>query len=296
MPHKFQIAKPENFNFGECLWFLDRNFDDCMHKADSSSVTKLLHLQQEPFLLRITEQGSRLQVEVLAGKTSLADEEAMMSYLTEWLDLKRDILPLKELIVCDPQLKSLVEKYWGLRLISIPDLFEALCWSIIGQQINLKFAYKLKRRLVEAVGDSLMHQGATYHAFPTPRQVLKLSVDEMKQMQFSTQKAHYLLAVSKAFIADEMSREKLSQLADTPQIISQLTALKGIGEWTANYVAMKCLRRMDAVTYSDAGLLNGFKKLKNLDAKPERNELQAFFSQFPGWEAYVVFYIWRSLS
>lgn len=296
MPHKFQIAKPDNFNFSECLWFLDRNFDDCMHKTDSASVTKLLHLQQEPFLLRIAEEGSYLQVEVLAGKSSGADEEAIAIYLTEWLDLKRDILPLKELAACDPQLKSLVEKYWGLRLISIPDLFEALCWSIIGQQINLKFAYKLKRRLVEAVGDSLIHRGKTYHVFPAPGQVMKLSVDDMKQMQFSTQKAHYLIAVSRAFIEGEITREKLFQLADTAQIISQLTALKGIGEWTANYVAMKCLRRMDAITYTDAGLLNGFKKLKNIEVKPARSELESFFSQFPGWEAYVIFYIWRSLS
>ena len=296
MLHKFQIAKPHNFNFSECLWFLDRNFDDCMHKADAISVTKLLHLQQEPFLLRIAEEGGHLQVEVLAGNASGANEEAMVDYLTGWLDLKRDILPLKELAACDPQLKDLVERYWGLRLISIPDIFEALCWSIIGQQINLKFAYRLKRRLVEAVGDSLIHQGKRYHLFPTPGQVVKLTVDEMKQMQFSTQKAHYLIAVSRAFMEGEISWEKLSRLADTEEIIDQLKALKGVGEWTANYVAMKCLRRMDAVTYTDAGLLNGFKMLKHRDVKPERNELEAFFSQFPDWEAYVVFYIWRSLS
>ena len=294
MPPDCTIPLPDHFSFKECLWFLDRGFDDCLHKVRDGSVTKLLRIgSQRHSLLRITENGVALEVEVLTGG---AGKDEVADFVTEWLDLGRDITPLRTLAGADPQLLSLVEKYWGLRIISIPDLFEVLCWSIIGQQINLKFAYKLKRALVEAVGESIQFDGETYHVFPTPRQVLQLTFDDLKGMQYSTQKARYLHIVAEEFLAGSLSKEKLQAMPTTKEMLDCLMAVKGVGEWTANYAAMKCLRRPDAITYGDAGLLNGYKALKGLDSKPTRGDLEGFFKQFPGWEAYVVFYIWRSLS
>ncbi|WP_339812423.1 DNA glycosylase [uncultured Imperialibacter sp.] len=294
MPLSLSIPTPENFSFKECLWFLDRGFDDCLHKVKGGSVTKLLRIGgQGHSLLSISESDGALRVDLLKGE---ARESEIVSYITEWLHLKGDVAPLKAIARQDADLEQLVEKYWGLRLISIPDLFEVLCWSIIGQQINLTFAYKLKRSLVEAVGESETYEGETYHVFPTPKQVLKLSFDDLKGMQYSSQKARYLHIVAEAFLAGEVSVEKLSLLESTPEMLKCLMSLKGVGEWTANYVAMKCLRRADAITYGDAGLLNGYKQLKGLDRKPTREELEDFFRQFPGWEAYIVFYIWRSLA
>ncbi|WP_416865324.1 MAG: DNA-3-methyladenine glycosylase family protein [Imperialibacter sp.] len=294
MPLSLSISIPENFSFKECLWFLDRGFDDCLHKVQGGSVTKLLRIGSHGrSLLRISESEDALRVDLLKGE---ARKSEIIDYITEWLHLGGDVAPLKAIARRDADLEQLVEKYWGLRLISIPDLFEVLCWSIIGQQINLTFAYKLKRSLVEAVGESETYEGETYHVFPTPKQVLKLSFDDLKGMQYSSQKARYLHIVAEAFLAGEVSVEKLSLLESTPEMLKCLMSLKGVGEWTANYVAMKCLRRPDAITYGDAGLLNGYKQLKGLDRKPTREELEDFFRQFPGWEAYIVFYIWRSLA
>jgi DNA-3-methyladenine glycosylase II len=294
MPLSLSIPIPENFSFKECLWFLDRGFDDCLHKVQDGSVTKLLRIgYQGHSLLSISESDGALRVDLLKGE---ARESEIVSYITEWLHLEGNVAPLKAIARQDADLEQLVEKYWGLRLISIPDLFEVLCWSIIGQQINLTFAYKLKRSLVEAVGESETYEGEVYHVFPTPGQVLRLSFEDLKAMQYSTQKARYLHIVAEAFLAGEISVEKLSLMESTPEMLKSLMNLKGVGEWTANYVAMKCLRRPDAITYGDAGLLNGYRQLKGLDRKPTREELEDFFRQFPGWEAYIVFYIWRSLA
>lgn len=296
MQHDLLIPKPADFSFTECLWFLDRGYDDCLHRVHGPAVIKLLPAECGPFLMRLSDAGPHLRIEVLGGSTASANPEGLRAYVTEWLDLNRDIGPLRTLAAADPVFSRLVAAYWGLRLISIPDLFEALCWSIIGQQINLSFAYRLKRRLVEEAGFGIEHDGHTYHHFPKPEQVLGIPLERMKELQFSTQKARYLHAVAAAFLEGKLSRDMLLQKQDTAEVIDALTQLNGIGEWTANYVAMKCLRRMDAVTYTDAGLLNGYRKLKGLDAKPPRRELENFFSKFAGWEAYVVFYIWRSLS
>lgn len=294
MPPDLRIPLPKDFSFKECLWFLDRGFDDCLHKVEGGSVIKLLRMGDGGHsLLRMKEKEGVLLVEKLAGDAS---ERQVITFVTEWLDLDRDISPFRQAASSDPDLQSLVDRYWGLRLISIPDLFEVLCWSIIGQQINLTFAYKLKRALVEAAGEKVVHNSETYHVFPTPEQLLAVSFDQLKGMRYSTQKARYLHIVAEAFAEGSMSHQELARLETTQEVVQALMQLKGVGEWTANYVAMKCLRRPDAITYGDAGLLNGYKALKHMDRKPSRQELQAFFRQFPGWEAYIVFYIWRSLS
>jgi len=293
MPLRTQLQTPENFNFREILWFLDRGFDDCLHKVNDETVTKLLRIDGELCLFKLACEKRELTIEVLSGNPSPASVKA---YISEWLDLEKDIAPFKEIASRDPDLLALVEKYWGLRLISIPDLFEVLCWSIIGQQINLTFAYKLKRQLVEASGQKLSWEGDEYHVFPTPARLSELSFGDLKGMQYSAQKANYLLETARIFAEQEWSREMLLALGSTQEMLRKLMSLKGVGEWTANYVAMKCLRRPDAITYGDAGLLNGYKKMKGLQAKPERKDLDVFFGLFPNWEAYTVFYIWRSLS
>jgi DNA-3-methyladenine glycosylase II len=72
-----------------------------------------------------------------------------------WFDLERNMDPFYSLLRHDVRLFYMADAFAGLRIVGIPNLFEALCWSITGQQINLTFAYKLKRRLVETYGTHL---------------------------------------------------------------------------------------------------------------------------------------------
>ena len=74
----------------------------------------------------------------------------------------------------------------------IPDLFEALYWSIIGQQINLIFAYKLKRIFTEVYGTKLTFEGINYHLFSKPEIVANIKVEDLLPFQFSNRKAEYI--------------------------------------------------------------------------------------------------------
>ncbi|THG91921.1 hypothetical protein AJ85_00740 [Alkalihalobacillus alcalophilus ATCC 27647 = CGMCC 1.3604] len=68
-------------------------------------------------------------------------------------------------------------------IIGIPDLFEALTWAIIGQQINLTFAYTLKKRFVEHFGESLTFEGDNFWVFPSPEKIISIKVDELRDLQ-----------------------------------------------------------------------------------------------------------------
>src|SRR5215207_3518921 len=113
----------------------------------------------------------------------------------------------------------------------MPSPFECLVWAILGQQITVAFAYKMKRALVERYGDSLEHEGRTYWLFP------EAAPGELRELQFSRQKSDYVRSLA-ALVAED--RVDWAELAGMPSedAIKGLTALRGVGRWTAEYVLM----------------------------------------------------------
>ena len=288
----YKIPVPPNFSFQECLWFLDRNYDDCLHEVRPNAVRKAIFINNEPTLLEITESSNQLLIEVLIGNNS---EKEIVKFVKDWFDYDRDLTDFYQLLHQDIHLKYMATDYRGLRLMGIPDLFEALCWSIIGQQINLTFAYKLKRRFTEVYGTKLTYENSDYYLFPKPEIVANIKVEDLLPLQFSTRKAEYLIEIAKQFVSGNISKEILTKQS-TPEAIRLLVNVRGIGEWTANYALMKSLKRLECVTYGDVGLYNALHNLKGYDKRPSREALNLFFENFKDWEAYTVFYLWRSLA
>ncbi|GAA5521355.1 hypothetical protein LQ318_06375 [Aliifodinibius salicampi] len=181
-------------------------------------------------------------------------------------------------------------------MMGIPDLFEALCWCVIGQQINLTFAYRLKRRLVERYGTSITYKLQRHHFFPKPKILAQITIDELREMQFSRRKAEYIIGIVQQFAEEKLSKSFLANLPNKQQRLKSLIKIRGVGEWTANYVLMKSLKQMNCITYGDTGLQSAVFSLLNLKRKPTRKEIEDFFEPFTGWKSYLNIYLWRTLS
>ncbi|RJX39252.1 DNA-3-methyladenine glycosylase 2 family protein [Paenibacillus pinisoli] len=220
---------------------------------------------------------------------------AAQAYVREWFDLDRDLSPFYELASRDRLLQEPVQQFHGLRLMGIPDLFEALCWGIIGQQINLAFAYTLKRRLVEAYGVSVVAEGATHWLFPKPELIASLSVSDLEPMRMTVKKCEYLIGAAEAVASGALSKERVIGAGSLKEAEKLLTGMRGIGPWTAHYAIMRCLRLPDAFPIDDVGLHNAIKLQLGMDRKPTKPELVALSEGWSGWEAYATFYLWRLL-
>jgi DNA-3-methyladenine glycosylase II len=291
-----RIAQPSNFSFKECLWFLDRNYDDCLHQVYPEGLRKALQVDGELILFDIKESDGFLAVAILKGRDGASTRAYLERYIRDWFDMDRDIEPFYALLRNDPVVGYMMEAFEGLRLIGITDLFEALCWSIIGQQINLSFAYKLKRRLVERYGQSIVSDNAVFHVFPSVHVLANAKVDDLKAMQFSQKKAEYVIGLAQAFAEGRLSKELLMQLPSFEAKQKTLMAYRGIGVWTANYALMKSLRESRGIPYGDVGLLNAFSAHGIIAERSEIHKINAFFDTFQHWESYMVFYLWRSLA
>lgn len=259
-------------------------------------LLKALRVGGKDLLVEIGEGVGGLDVTMLHGRADERTRELLAAYVREWLDMDRDLTPFYTLLQRDKRLAYMCEEYKGLRLVGIVDVFEALAWSIIGQQINLPFAFMLKRRLVEKYGTSIIYNGEVFYLFPSCEVLAAASVEDLRLMQFSRSKAAYLIRLAEAFAKGELSREKLMALPDRESRLQALMKMKGIGVWTANYCLMKSLRDPSGIPHGDTGLMTALTKHKIIKERTELSKIDRFFSRYKGWESYLVFYFWRSLS
>ena len=291
-----KLSIPNHFSFNETLSFLDRGFDECLYNLTDNSVSKLIKLSDGKGVITICQNEKYLEIELQKGKISKYNLQEVKDYVTEWFDLKRNIEPFYKLLKNNLLLSNLAIKYSGSRIISIPNLFEAICWAIIGQQINLTFAYKLKRLLVEKYGEKEIINNQIYLTFPTPKNLAKANRNDLIEMKFSRQKINYLMNISHAFIDNRISKEILNNCKSKEERIEKLTAIKGIGVWSANYVLMKSIRDTSCITYGDSGLNKAIHTIFKTEKKPTKDEIDTVFRDFKNWESYLNFYLWKSLS
>ncbi|WP_223588879.1 DNA-3-methyladenine glycosylase family protein [Neobacillus bataviensis] len=289
-----EIYPPEEFNFNECLVFLSRSSLEVLHQIKAGSVYKLIKVNETFILFKVGYNNRSIIVEFPISTPSEESRKQAAEYIWEWLDLDQDLAGFYEMAAKDRILSKISNKYYGLRIIGIPDLFESLIWAIIGQQINLTFAYTLKKRFVERFGESLTFNGNTFWLFPSFEKIASIDVEDLKKLQFTGRKAEYIIGIAKSMDNGDLSKEILLN-QDYQQVKKTLTEFRGIGPWTADYVMMKCLHYNTSFPIGDAGLHNALKNLLSSERKPAIEEIQEFAENWDGWQAYATFYLWRSL-
>lgn len=291
-----RLNTPPLFNFDECRWFLDRGYDDCLYRLRPEGIRKALMVEDQPVLFDVLKEEGQLSIVILRGDSGAATKKYIQDYVRHWLDLDYDLTDFYQCLAADMRTCHMVDAYKGLHFMGIPDLFESLVWCIIGQQINLTFAYRLKRRLVNHYGRSIRYEGETYYLFPSAESIRNADPAILREMQFSRSKIAYLIELATAFVDNRMSERYLRSLPNLETRLRHLTALKGVGVWTANYALMKSLQERSCIPYGDAGLVKALLQLNVIRQKDDMKGMQRFFKLFAGFESYLVFYLWRSLS
>lgn len=274
--------------------FLGRSEQEVLHQIRDGYFCKMIKIDGEKVLLKIWDTKDSIRVEFPISSPTPGLREKSASYVWEYFDMNQELGNFYEMADKERVLQKIVRKYRGLRIICIPDLFEALTWAIIGQQINLTFAYTLKRRFVVHFGECLTFEGNTYWLFPEFETIANIEIDDLRKLQFTSRKAEYITGVAKAMTSGQLTKEALLQ-QDYQQVKKSLMAIRGVGAWTADYVMMKCLHHPAAFPMADVGLHQAIKRQLGLECKPTIEEIEEMSTNWGGWQAYATFYLWRSL-
>lgn len=291
-----QLVCPEHFSLNSTLSFLTKDKGTLLLKTAGDFVSFAIDRAGDTFILSVTQQGSRLGITLAGSQVGESDVAWAAKFVADWLDLERDMEPFFSLLRKDEQMKELVEPLQGCRLANNPDLFEAICWAIIGQQVHLSMATKVKEALIKAYGRKVIISDQTYYLFPTCGVLRNAKREDLAKLQLSRQKIEYLLVISQAFHDGTLSREKITALKTRAEKVALLTSLKGVGVWTANFVLITALREMGSIAYGDAALNQVLHKRFATEKKPTPEAVDAIFQRYKGWEAYFNFYLWKSRS
>ena len=211
----------------------------------------------------------------------------IIARLRRVFDLAADPLAISAHLACDPSLQKLVSKRPGLRVPGAWDGFELAMRAVLGQQITVAGAVRLAARLVAAYGQPLaaVDEGLT-HVFPTPTVVARA---KLATLGMPASRAATLSAVAAAVAADP---DLLGAHINLEEAIKRLRAIRGVGEWTAQYIALRQLREPDAFPAADIGLLRAF---ADGDGKrPAAEELLAHAEKWRPWRAYAAQHLWTS--
>ncbi len=139
----------------------------------------------------------------------------------------------------------------GFRVPTNPAVLETLVSSVCSQQVNLRWATTLRNRLVRHYGTTLEMEGVTWWRFPSVRSLAEANPADLRDMQFSTRKASYIVGIAQA--VKEGRLDDIAQ-AGNETVIRRLTRLRGVGRWTAEWFLARCLVRPDVVAAGDLGV------------------------------------------
>jgi DNA-3-methyladenine glycosylase II len=188
-------------------------------------------------------------------------------------------------------LDSLFLEHYATPLVLEFNPYNCLVKSIIHQQLNLTFAHKLTERFVKTFG--FEKEGVWF--YPSPERTAKIAISELRDLQFSTRKAEYVIGVAEKIVQGEVDFDRIRQLSDE-EIMDMLTKIRGVGPWTAQNLLMFGLGRQNLFPPTDIGIQNALKKIYHLDTKPTKVEIEKLTK---GWEPYLSYaslYLWRSIE
>jgi len=196
----------------------------------------------------------------------------------------------RALAAADPVLGGIIRRYPRVALASRGDPFATLARSIVGQQISVKAADAVWARLLAACPD------------PTPRTVLRKRATTLRNCGLSERKVEYLFDLARHFERDPIDVSTL-QAASDEEVIELLTAIRGIGRWTAEMFLIFNLLRPDVLPLDDLGLLRAV-SLHYLDRQPTerllrragRARVAEIASAWAPWRSVATWYLWRSLD
>jgi AraC family transcriptional regulator of adaptative response / DNA-3-methyladenine glycosylase II len=292
----FTLTLPAGYPIARLWRTLGRDPYGVTEKLEGNTFTAAIRLdgqQGAPALLtlRFSDTGDNNAVATVRVTLSRGPAREAHTLVTRLLGLAQDAAGFARL-ARRLGFTRLVKGREGLRLVQTFSVFDGLLWAIIGQQINLPFAFQLRQRLALHTGEPA---GKGLVALPTPATLAALEPDRLLAFKFSRQKADYLINAARLVAAGKLDPEGLRPLSAT-RAGRTLLAIRGLGPWSVNYLMMRSLGFADCVPWGDTGVTSGLVALFDLETRPDIDAARRLMSVFSPHRSLATAHLWQSLQ
>lgn len=223
-----------------------------------------------------------LLVTLFASHLDTDMTEAATELLDRLLGLRVDLSGFYEHSARDEKLSMLAERFRGMKPPRFPTLFEGFANAIACQQLTLTFGIQLLNRMVHTFGPSYSSDADAMHAFPRPEDVAESDPAAFRALGFSRRKGETLIELAHAILNERLDPEYLERLDDETTLRS-LCSLRGIGRWSAEYILLRTLGRINVFPGDDVGAQ---KNLQRWLCLPEQPDYKGVGKLLDRWQPY----------
>lgn len=269
-PYPFSYRLPEAVDLHGSLEVFRRPGDDLLDRWEGAWLTRTAPAGGRfyPYIVETPAAGQHREVEVVAVDPSAAP--AIRGVLARLFSTSTD--DFNRLVSEDPVIGRLNVAHRGIRPVLQHDLLTALVRSISAQQINLRWAATIRARLARRYGGR--HDIADTFVYSlNPETLAAASASDIRELQFTTRKAESIVLLAQAFTDGRISQEDLAMASDD-EVIATLTALRGIGLWSAEWILCRTLGRPRVVA-GDLGVRKAVGHAYLNGAMPSESEVRS---------------------
>ncbi|MQA95990.1 MAG: helix-turn-helix domain-containing protein [Streptosporangiales bacterium] len=277
-PLELRLAYRPPYDVSAMLGFLTARAMPGLEEVGEARYARVLRSRAGPAVVELTFDPLHSAVHMRLTGPDVRGTAALVAACRRLLDLDADPQAIAAALGGAPALGPLLRDRPGLRLPGTVDGFELAVRAVLGQQVSVAAARTLGGRLVARLGEPLSTPvGTLTHAFPGPEAI---AADELDGLGLTGARRRTLRGLAEA-VAD--GRVRLDGAAEPAEVSAALTALAGIGPWTASYVALRALRDPDAFPIDDLGLKKAMERLGVARGDVER---------WRPWRAYAAQHLW----
>ena len=280
---------------GYHTYFQSRYGTDTM---EDGVYRRLLDLGDKLVLASVRSSGTvdapELALELRGPELSPANVELATDRVSWLLGVDQDLAAFYELGKADEAMAGLVDEFYGLHLPHTATVFEALVLAVLGQQISTSVARIIRTLLIETFGPSAEFDGETYYAFPRPESIWASSPAELHTMKLTQRKSEYVHGLAGSTLDTAVGLERLDELTDR-EIVEKLTALRGVGLWTAQWALIRAVGRPDALPLGDLALRRVVSRLF-MDGKDVTDtQVEEIAKRWSPYRTYATVYLFSAL-
>ncbi|HDP0036549.1 TPA: DNA-3-methyladenine glycosylase [Legionella pneumophila] len=269
------------------VFALRRRSKNSVECWDGQYYTRVFNFDNKPIKVMVEQTSSLNNPELLVSLEEPIHpivQEKIKHLIEMMLGLNRDLTDFYKMAKDDARLSPLVFQFMGVKPPRFPSLFEALINAISCQQVSLDAGLHIQNRLVQHIGIKMNYKNQELYAFPTAEDVSHCSVAQLKEMGYSTHKSETIISLASALKEEQLSFSCLEEKPND-EVIELLCRFKGIGRWTAEYVLLRGLGRIDVFPGDDIGAQNNLQKLLHLEDKldyKKTSEITALWHPYAG--------------
>ncbi len=290
----FRVHPRAPFRLDLTVWALRRRAHNRIDQWDGTTYTRVLLVDQVPVKVEVSQlhpaSPPDVQVNVWSPEPSERPSTRVKEAFQRMLGLSLDLAGFYALAEHDPTVSPLVQRFVGMKPPRFPSLFEALLNAFACQQVTLDVGLLLLNRLVETYGIPFADDQGVYHAFPRPEEIATASIEDLRALGFSRQKARAMLELATRLTQDPHALSLLEGMTNE-EVRATVSSMRGVGRWTAEYVLLRGLGRLEMFPGDDVGAQRNLQRLLHLAEKPTYETIKALTARWSPYAGLIYFHL-----